>query len=104
MCIIIFFTIVALLYHVVIRDQAGRVRQTVSLQARRVNVIVINDDHYCSNAADNRTDSGAALVQVCHDDANETGDQMAIINDVIRNRLLNVIMQRHIIERIVASR
>ena len=99
MCIIIFFTIVALLYHVVIRDQAGRLRQSVSLQARRVNVIVINDDHHRSNAADNRTNGGATLGQVCNDDANETGDQMANIKDVIRNMLLGLIMQRHIIER-----
>ena len=99
MCIIIFFTIVALLYHVVIRDQAGRVRQSVSLQARRVNVLVINDDHHHSNAADNRTNSEATPEQVCLDDANETGDQMTNINDVIRNRLLGLIMQRHIMER-----
>ena len=99
MCIIIFFTIVALLYRVVIRDQAGRVKQSVNLQARRVNIIVVNDDHHRSTAADNRTNGGATLGQVCHDDANEAGDQMTNINDVIRNRLLGLIMQRHLIER-----
>ena len=61
-----------------------------------MNVIVINDDH--SRASENRVDDGAAPVQVCHDDANGTGDQMAIINDVIRKGLLNVFMQRHIVE------
>ena len=101
MCIIILFTIVALLYHVVIRYQSGRVRQTFSLQARRVNVVVIRDDH--SRATGNQTNDGAGPVQVGRDDSNGAGDQMAIINDVIRNGLLDVFMQRHIVEEMEGS-
>ena len=74
MCIIIFFTIAPLLYRVVIRDQAGQVKQSVNLQARRVNIIVVNDDHHRSTAADNRTNSGATLRQVCHENTNDTNE------------------------------
>ena len=74
----------------------------MNLQARRVNIIVVNDDNHRSTSAGNRTDSGATLGHVCHEnnnDANEAGDQMTNINDIIRNRLLGLIMQRHLIER-----
>ena len=102
MYFIIIFTITALLYRVVIRDQAGRVKQSVNLQARRVNIIVVNDDHHRSTSTGNRTERGATQQHVCHEndnDDNEAGDQITNINDIIRNRLLGLIMQRHLIDR-----
>ena len=88
------------------RDQAGRVKQSVTLQARRVNIIIINDDHHQSTSTGNKTEGGATQQHVCHENDNdddEANDQRTNINDIIRNRLMGLIMHRHLIDRLRES-
>ena len=94
MCIILLFSIMVLLIHVVIRDQSGQVRRTFSLQARRINVVVIQDDH--SRTTGNQTSDNTGPVQVGHEESNGTGNQ-TIISDVIRDGLFDIFTQRHMI-------
>ena len=106
MYLIIVFTISALLYRVIMRDQAGRVKQSVTLQARRVNIIIINDDHHQSTSTDNKTEGGATQQHVCHEEENDNDDvteQRANINDIKRNRIMGLIMHRHLIDRLRES-
>ena len=88
------------------RDQAGRVKQSVTLQARRVNIIIVNDDHHQSTSTGNKTEGGATQQHVCHENDNdddEANDQRTNINDIIRNRLMGLIMHRHLIDRLRES-
>ena len=106
MYLIIVFTITALLYRVVIRDQAGRVKQSVTLQARRVNIIIVNDDHHQLSSTGNKTEGGATQQHVCHENENDDDEaehQRTNINDIIRNRLMGLIMRRHLIYRLRES-
>ena len=65
MYLMIIITISALLYKIIMRDQAGRVKQTITLQARRVNVVIINDDPTQSSSTGNKTKGGATQQHVC---------------------------------------
>ena len=88
------------------RDKAGRVKQSVMLQARRVNIIIINDDHHQSTSTGNKTKGGATQQHVCHENDNdddEANNQRTNLNDIIRNRLMGLIMHRHLIDRLRES-
>ena len=61
------------------KDQAGRVKQSVTLQARRVNINIINDDHHQSTSTGNKTEGGATQQHVCHE--NESDDDEATIKE-----------------------
>ena len=107
MYLIIVITISALLYRVIMRDQAGRVKQSVMSQARRVNIIIINDDHHQSTSTDNKTEGGATQQHVCQEeesDNDEVTEQRANINDIVRNRIMGLLMHRHLIDRLRESR
>ena len=67
------------------------------MQARRINVVVIQDDH--SRTTGNQTSDNTGPVQVGHEESNGAGDQTIII-DVIRDGLLDVFMQRHMVEEV----
>ena len=107
MYLIIVITISALLYKVIMRDQAGRVKQSVTLQARRVNIIIINDDHNQSTSTDNKTEGRATQQHVCQEEESgddEVAEQRADINDIVRNRIMGLLMHRHLINRLRESR
>ena len=89
------------------RDGAGRVKQTITLQARRVNVVIINDDHTQSTSTGNKTKGGASQQHICQveeSDDDEATEQQADINDIVRNRIMGLLMHRHLINRLRESR
>ena len=107
MYLMIVITISALLYKIIMRDGAGRVKQTIILQARRVNVVIINDNHTRSTSTGNKTKDGASQQHVCQveeSDDDEPTEQQADINDIVRNRIMGLLMHRHLINRIRESR
>ena len=82
-------------------------RQSISLQARRVNIIIINDDHHQATSTNNKTEGGATQQHVCQEEGSyndEITEQRANINDVVRNRIMGLLMHRHLINRLRENR
>ena len=89
------------------RDQAGGVKQNITFQAWRVNVIIINDDHTQSTSTGNKTKGKANQQHICQveeSDDDEATEQQADINDIVRNRIMGLLLHRHLINRLRESR
>ena len=107
MYLVVVITITALLYKIIMRDGTGRVKQTITLQARRVNVVIINDNHTRATSTGNKTKDGASQQHVCQveeSDDDEPNEQQPDINDIVRNRIMGLLMHRHLINRLMESR
>ena len=103
MYLVVVITITALLYKIIMRDGTGRVKQTITLQARRVNVVILNDDHTHATSACNKTRDWARqqhIIQVEDSEAEECNEQQADVNDIVRSRIIRYLMHRHLLNRL----
>ena len=71
MYLVVFVTVTALLYKLIVKDGLGRIRQTVTLTAKRVNVVILNDDHTNATTAGNRTKNWARQQHICQVEDND---------------------------------
>ena len=63
-------------------------------------------NHHQLTSTGKKIEGGATQQHVCHENDNdddEAGDQRTNINDIIRNRLMGLIMHRHLIDRLGES-
>ena len=107
MYLMVIITITALLYKLIARDGMGRVRQTVTLQAKRVNVVILNDDHTNATTTGNKTRNWARQQHICQvedSEAEESNEQQDDDNDIVRSRIIRYLMHRHLLNRLRENR
>ena len=81
--LVVFITVTALLYKLV-KDRLGRIRQTVTLKAKRVNVVILNDDHTNATTTSNRTKNWARQQHICQVEDSEAEES----NEHVQNRMM----------------
>ena len=109
MYLVVFITVTALLYKLIVKDGLGRIRQTVTLKAKRVNVVILNDDHTNATTTGNRTRNWARQQHICQvedsdaEESNEHVSEQDDNNDLGRGRLINYLVHRHFLSRLEGS-
>ena len=109
MYLVVFITVPALLYKLIVKDRLGRIRQTVTLKAKRVNVVILNDNHTNATTTGNRTRNWARQQHICQvedseaEESNEHVSEHDDDNDLVRGRLINYLVHRHFLSRLEGS-
>ena len=107
MYLVVFITVTALLYKLIVKDGLGIIRQTVTLAAKRVNVVILNDDHTTATTSGKRTRNWARQQHIClvedsdAEESDEHASEQDNDNDHGRGRLINYLVHQHFLSRLV---
>ena len=88
--------ITTLLYQLIWKEKEGRVRQSISLQAKKVNIVLVKNDHHRISSGTNKMEE-SAIQQPPAQREDNTDQQTNINNDM---RIIRLLMRQQSINRI----